>query len=87
MQLRKIFTLAFALFALPVIVTAQDAKGEDTEVELHKTTKKADDYFNAKEYSTAIDLYKKAMSKEKRQRGCLQFQQYISMARVLYVLK
>jgi peptidoglycan-associated lipoprotein len=65
MQLRKIFTLAFALFALPVIVTAQDAKGEDTEVELHKTTKKADDYFNAKEYSTAIDLYKKAMSKEK----------------------
>lgn len=44
---------------------AQDAKVEETEVELHKTTKKADDYFKAKEYSTAIDLYKKAMSKEK----------------------
>ncbi|NDH77535.1 MAG: hypothetical protein EBY63_01685, partial [Flavobacteriia bacterium] len=46
-------------------VIAQDAAIEEVEIEPHKTTVKADEYFDAKEYTTALEIYTKALSKEK----------------------
>lgn len=50
---------------MPMAMVAQDADIEDVEIEIHKTTKKADEYFESKEYSTAVEVYAKAYSKEK----------------------
>ena len=65
MQIRRYFLLAAAIIAMPMAMVAQDADIEDVEIEIHKTTKKADEYFESKEYSTAVEVYAKAYSKEK----------------------
>ena len=65
MQKRFFLSLACAMMLLPMFVTAQDSADGDVETELHKTTKRADEYFDSKEYTVAIDAYAKAYSKEK----------------------
>ena len=65
MQIRRYFLLIAAIVALPTAVKAQDSDIEDVVIEIHKTTKKADEYFESKEYSIALDIYSKAYSKEK----------------------
>ena len=65
MQIRRYFLLVAAMIAMPMAMVAQDADIEDVEIEIHKTTKKADEYFESKEYSTAVEVYAKAYSKEK----------------------
>jgi peptidoglycan-associated lipoprotein len=65
MQKRILRTWTFVLACLPVAVIAQDAAIEEVEIEPHKTTVKADEYFDAKEYTTALEIYMKALSKEK----------------------
>ena len=65
MQKRFYQILALALFMIPTISSAQEAAIEDVETTLHKTTKRADEYFDAKEYSVAVEAYSKAYSKEK----------------------
>ena len=65
MQIRRYFLLIAAVIALPKAVIAQDSDIEDVVIEIHKTTQKADEYFESKEYSTALDIYSKAYSKEK----------------------
>ena len=65
MQIRRYFLLVATIIAMPLAMVAQDADIEDVEIEIHKTTKKADEYFDSKEYTTALDIYAKAYSKEK----------------------
>lgn len=65
MQKRILRTWTLLLFCLPVMMIAQDASIEEVEIEPHKTTVKADQYFDAKEYSVALELYSKAISREK----------------------
>jgi len=65
MQKRILRTWTFVLACLPLAVIAQDAAVEEVEIEPHKTTVKADEYFDAKEYTTALEIYIKALSKEK----------------------
>jgi len=65
MQKRILRTWTFVLACLPMTVIAQDAAIEEVEIEPHKTTVKADEYFDAKEYTTALEVYAKALSKEK----------------------
>ena len=65
MQIRRYFLLIAAIVALPTAVIAQDSDIEDVVIEIHKTTQKADEYFESKEYSIALDIYSKAYSKEK----------------------
>ena len=65
MQKRILRTWTFVLACLPLAVIAQDAAIEEVEIEPHKTTVKADEYFDAKEYTTALEIYSKALSKEK----------------------
>ena len=65
MQIRRYFLLIAAIVALPTAVKAQDSDIEDVVIEIHKTTQKADEYFESKEYSIALDIYSKAYSKEK----------------------
>ena len=48
MQIRRYFILIAAIVALPMAVIAQDADIEDVVIEIHKTTKKADEYFDSK---------------------------------------
>ena len=57
--------MALAFLFMPVAGFAQDADVEDVIVERHKTTKRADEYFEAKEYTVALEAYSKAYSKEK----------------------
>ena len=65
MQKRILRTWTFVLACLPMTVIAQDAAIEEVEIEPHKTTVKADEYFDAKEYTSALEVYAKALSKEK----------------------
>lgn len=65
MQKRLNQFLALAFLFLPTLGFAQDAETEEVEIELHKTTKRADEYFDAKEYTVALEAYSKAYSKEK----------------------
>jgi len=65
MQKRILRTWTFVLACLPMAMVAQDAAIEEVEIEPHKTTVKADEYFDAKEYTTALEIYTKALSKEK----------------------
>jgi len=65
MQKRFYQLLALAFLFMPVAGFAQDADVEDVVVERHKTTKRADEYFEAKEYTVALEAYSKAYSKEK----------------------
>jgi tetratricopeptide (TPR) repeat protein len=65
MQKRFYRLLALAFLFMPVAGFAQDADVEDVIVERHKTTKRADEYFEAKEYTVALEAYSKAYSKEK----------------------
>ena len=65
MQIRRYFLLVAAMIAMPMAMVAQDANIEDVEIEIHKLTKKADEYFEAREYTTALEVYSKAYSKEK----------------------
>lgn len=65
MQKRFYQLLALAFLFMPVAGFAQDADMEDVVVERHKTTKRADEYFEAKEYTVALEAYSKAYSKEK----------------------
>jgi len=65
MQKRFYQLLALAFLFMPVAGFAQDADVEDVVVERHKTTKRADEYFEAKEYTIALEAYSKAYSKEK----------------------
>jgi peptidoglycan-associated lipoprotein len=65
MQKRFYQLLALAFLLMPVSGFAQLADNEDVVVERHKTTKRADEYFEAKEYTVALEAYTKAYSKEK----------------------
>lgn len=65
MQKRILRTLTFILASLPMAMVAQDVAIEEVEIEPHKTTVKADEYFDAKEYTVALEIYMKALSKEK----------------------
>lgn len=65
MQKRFYQLLALAFLLMPVSGFAQLADNEDVVVERHKTTKRADEYFEAKEYTVALEAYSKAYSKEK----------------------
>ena len=60
MQKRFYQILALALFMIPTISSAQEAAIEDVETTLHKTTKRADEYFDAKEYSVAVEASSQA---------------------------
>ncbi len=48
MQIRRYFLLVAAMIAMPMAMVAQDANTEDVEIEIHKTTKKADEYFESR---------------------------------------
>ena len=65
MQISRYFLLVAAIVLLPTALVAQDSDIGDVEIEIHKTTKKADEYFEFKEYSIALDIYTKAYSREK----------------------
>ncbi len=65
MQISRYFLLIAAIVALPAALVAQDSDIGDVEIEIHKTTKRADEYFEFKEYSIALDIYNKAYSREK----------------------
>jgi len=65
MQKRILRTWTFVLACLPIAMVAQDAAVEEVEIQPHKTTVKADEYFEAKEYTVALEIYSKALSKEK----------------------
>ena len=65
MQKRILRTWTVVLAFLPIIAFAQDATVEEVDVKPHKLTVKADEYFESKEYSVAIEIYAKAYSKEK----------------------
>ena len=58
-------TLTLALALMPMFMYAQKSEAtEDVVVERHKTTKKADEYFDSKEYTIALEIYAKAYGKE-----------------------
>ncbi|MCO4790762.1 MAG: hypothetical protein KC437_01795, partial [Flavobacteriales bacterium] len=65
MQKRILRTWTVVLAFLPIIAFAQDATVEEVDMKPHKLTVKADEYFDSKEYSVAIEIYAKAYSKEK----------------------
>jgi peptidoglycan-associated lipoprotein len=69
MQKRILRMLALALVLTPSLTYAQDAAVEEVVIEPHKLTVKADEYFEAKEYTTALEIYSKALSKEKSREG------------------
>lgn len=64
MQQRLIRSLVILLTAVPLFVSAQADVNDDLDTR-HKLTKKADAYFDAKEYSLAVEIYDKAYSKER----------------------
>lgn len=64
MQYRLLRSLAMLLAAVPFLAFAQ-GEPEIEKESRHKLTRKADDYFEAKEYFVASEIYKKAYSKEK----------------------
>ncbi|MEY2963716.1 MAG: hypothetical protein RL754_977 [Bacteroidota bacterium] len=57
-------TLVFALLMTPLVSLAQDADIDAQIDDRHKTTKKADEYFESKEYTIALEIYAKAYGKE-----------------------
>lgn len=68
MQIRRYFVLVAAMITLPLSAVAQDSPKtvEKEEIKVNKATKKADEYFDHKEYTVAIEAYAKAYSKEKQ---------------------
>ena len=60
--LKHVFTLLIAVSFVQVSF-AQEGEDPDPEDNVAKDTKKANEYFEAKEYNNAVELYKRAFSK------------------------